>query len=214
LKLTSNILPSPFCIVGNPTKKQEVQISPNIPKMDTTNFPWHGLDKFFFEHIAQVTQTINFGEWWICNTTCDLEPGVFSISQKFLPIGPLISNDNNKSSIWQEDTSCLDWLDKQPPQSVIYISFGSLVVMDQNQFNELALGLDLQDKTFLWVVRPSNDNKVNYVYSNERKILNYPSIACFISHCGWNSTKEGVHAEYYNRKYHEFLASSMTLRID
>jgi hypothetical protein len=86
--------------------------------------------------------------------------------------------------------------------------------MNQNQFNELALGLDLQDKTFLWVVRPSNDNKVNYVYSNERKILNYPSIACFISHCGWNSTKEGVHAEYYNRKYHEFLASSMTLRID
>ncbi|XP_045793673.1 UDP-glycosyltransferase 83A1-like [Trifolium pratense] len=194
---------------GNPTKKQEIQISPNIPIIDTTTFPWHGLGKFLFEHIVQEIQTIiNFGEWWICNTTYDLEPGVFSISQKFLPIGPLMSNDNNKSSIWQEDTTCLDWLDKQPPQSVIYVSFGSLVVMDQNQFNELALGLDLLDKTFLWVVRPSNDNKVNYTYPNDfhgnkgkivswapqRKILNHPSIACFISHCGWNSTIEGVHA--------------------
>jgi hypothetical protein len=192
---------------GNPTKKQEIQISPNIPKMDTTNLPWHGLGKFFFENIMQEIQTINFGEWWICNTTCDLEPGVFSISQKFLPIGPLISNDNNKSSIWQEDTTCLDWLDKQPPQSVIYVSFGSLAVMDQNQFKELALGLDLLNKPFLWIVRPSNDNKVNYAYPEEfhgtkgkivgwapqKKILNHPSIACFLSHCGWNSTIEGLY---------------------
>ncbi|AES77646.2 UDP-glucosyltransferase family protein [Medicago truncatula] len=193
---------------GNPTKKQEIQISPDIPMMNTTNFPWRGVDKIFFDHFVQEIQTINFGEWWLCNTTCDLEPGVFSISPKFLPIGPLMESNNNKSSLWQEDSTCLEWLDKQAPQSVIYVSFGSLVVMDQNQFNELALGLDLLDKPFLWVVRPSNDNKVNYTYPNDfhgskgkivgwapqSKILNHPAIACFISHCGWNSTIEGVHA--------------------
>ncbi|CAI8591913.1 unnamed protein product [Vicia faba] len=79
--------------------------------------------------------------------------------------------------------------------------------MEQNQFNELDLGLDLLDKPFLWVVRPSNDNKVNYTYPNDfhgskgkiagwapqRKILNHSAIACFFSHCGWNSTIEGVH---------------------
>ncbi|XP_058736439.1 UDP-glycosyltransferase 83A1-like [Vicia villosa] len=191
---------------GNPT--QEIQIAPDIPMMDATNIPWHGLDKIFFDHILQEIQTINLAEWWLCNTTHELEPGVFSISQKFLPIGPLIESNNNKNSLWQEDTTCLDWLDKQKPQSVIYVSFGSLVVMDQNQFNELALGLDFLDKPFLWVVRPSNDNKVNYTYPNDfhgskgkivgwapqRKILNHSSIACFISHCGWNSTIEGVHA--------------------
>ncbi|AES77648.1 putative UDP-glucuronosyl/UDP-glucosyltransferase [Medicago truncatula] len=194
---------------GNPTKKQEIQISPDIPMMDTTNIPWRGVDKILFDNMVQEMQTLNnFGEWWLCNTTCDLEPGVFSISPKFLPIGPLMESNNNKSSLWQEDSTCLDWLDKQAPQSVIYVSFGSLVVMDQNQFNELALGLDLLDKPFLWVVRPSNDNKVNYTYPNDfhgskgkivgwapqSKILNHPAIACFISHCGWNSTIEGVHA--------------------
>ncbi|CAK8540709.1 unnamed protein product [Lathyrus sativus] len=192
---------------GNPTKKEEIQISHNIPKMDTRNIPWHGLDKIFFDHILQEIQTINLAEWWLCNTTHDLEPGVFSISQKFLPIGPLIETNDNKSSFWQEDTTCLEWLDKQKPQSVIYVSFGSLVEMEQNQFNELALGLDLLDEPFLWVVRPSNDDKVNYEYPNDfhgskgkivgwarqRKILNHSAIACFISHCGWNSTMEGVH---------------------
>nr|AFK45986.1 unknown [Medicago truncatula] len=190
------------------TKDQEIQLSPNMPKMDTKNVPWRTFDKIIFDHLAQQMQTMKLGHWWLCNTTYDLEHATFSISPKFLPIGPLMENDSNKSSFWQEDMTSLDWLDKQPSQSVVYVSFGSLAVMDQNQFNELALGLDLLDKPFLWVVRPSNDNKVNYAYPDEflgtkgkivswlpqKKILNHPAIACFISHCGWNSTIEGVYS--------------------
>ncbi|KAL5095818.1 hypothetical protein RYX36_000145 [Vicia faba] len=192
---------------GFPTKPQEIQLSPNMPMMDTRNFPWKAHDKILFDHITQEITTIDLGHWWICNTSYNLEHATFSISQKILSIGPLMSSDNNKSSLWQEDTTCLDWLDKQKPQSVIYVSFGSLAVMNQNQFNELALGLDLVNKPFLWVVRPSNDNKVNYAYPNEfvgtkgkivgwapqNKILNHPSMACFVTHCGWNSTIETVY---------------------
>ncbi|TKY65103.1 UDP-glycosyltransferase 83A1 [Spatholobus suberectus] len=192
---------------GHPTKKQEIQLSPNMPMMDTHNFPWRGFNKIFFDHLVQEMQTLELGEWWLCNTTNDLEPGAFSISPKFLPIGPLMESDGNKSSFWQEDTTCLDWLDQQPPKSVIYVSFGSLAVMEPNQFNELALGLDLLDKPFIWVVRPSNDNKVNVNayphdfhgskgkivgWAPQKKVLNHPAIACFVSHCGWNSTLEGV----------------------
>ncbi|WJX75297.1 hypothetical protein P8452_58843 [Trifolium repens] len=191
---------------GTPIKKQDIQLSPNMPKMDIAAFPWR--DKILFDHILQETQLMELGNWWLCNTTFNLEHATFSISPKFLPIGPLMSNDHsNKSSFWQEDTTCLDWLDQHPPQSVIYVSFGSLAVMDQNQFKELALGLDLLNKPFLWIVRPSNDNKVNYAYPEEfhgtkgkivgwgpqEKILNHPSIACFLSHCGWNSTIEGLY---------------------
>jgi UDP:flavonoid glycosyltransferase YjiC (YdhE family) len=195
-----------FTIAGIPIKKQDIQLSPNMPKMDAAAFPWG--DKILVDHILQETQLMELGNWWLCNTTFNLEHATFSISPKFLPIGPLMSNDHsNKSSFWQEDTTCLDWLDQHPPQSVIYVSFGSLAVMDQNQFKELALGLDLLNKPFLWIVRPSNDNKVNYAYPEEfhgtkgkivgwapqKKILNHPSIACFLSHCGWNSTIEGLY---------------------
>ncbi|XP_058736441.1 UDP-glycosyltransferase 83A1-like [Vicia villosa] len=194
---------------GFPTKTQEIQLSPNMPKMETTNFPWKAHDKILFDHISQEMLAIDLGHWWICNTTFNLEHATFSISPKILSIGPLMSHENesNKSSFWQEDTTCLDWLDQHPPRSVVYVSFGSLAIMDQNQFNELALGLDLVNKPFLWVVRPSNDNKIKYAYPNEfvgnkgkivgwapqKKILNHPSIACFVSHCGWNSTIEGVY---------------------
>jgi len=179
-----------------------------MPKLDTKNVPWRTFDKIIFDHLAQEMQTVKLGQWWLCNTTYDLEHATFSISPKFLPIGPLMENDSNKSSFWQEDMTSLDWLDKQPPQSVVYVSFGSLAVMDQIQFKELALGLDLLSKPFLWIVRPSNNNKVNYAYPDEflgtkgkivswgpqKKILNHPAIACFISHCGWNSTIEGVYS--------------------
>lgn len=174
--------------------------------MDTSYLPWRGFNKIFFEHLMQEMQTLKVGEWWLCNTTYDLEPGAFSISPKFLPIGPLMEN-SNRSSFWEEDRACLEWLDEQPPQSVVYVSFGSLAVMDPNQFKELALALDLLQRPFIWVVRPSNDKKENVnAYPNDfhgskgkivgwapqKKILNHPSLACFISHCGWNSTLEGI----------------------
>ncbi|BAT83297.1 hypothetical protein VIGAN_04042600 [Vigna angularis var. angularis] len=191
---------------GLPTKNQEIQLSSNMPMMDTAYFPWRGFNKIFFEHLMQEMQTLKVGEWWLCNTTYDLEPGAFSISPKFLPIGPLIEN-SNRSSFWEEDRACLEWLDEQPPQSVVYVSFGSLAVMDPNQFKELALALDLLHRPFIWVVRPSNDKKENVNayphdfhgskgkivgWAPQKKILNHPSLACFISHCGWNSTLEGI----------------------
>ncbi|KAL2329882.1 hypothetical protein Fmac_017463 [Flemingia macrophylla] len=191
-----------------PTKNQAIQLSPNMPTIDTQNFPWRGFNKTLFEHIVQEMQTSELGEWWLCNTVYDLEPEAFSLSPKFLPIGPLVESDSNLSSFWQEDTTCLEWLDQQSPKSVVYVSFGSLATVEPNQFKELALGLDLIDKPFIWVVRPSNDNKkVNAnAYPHEflgskgkivgwapqKKILSHPAIACFISHCGWNSTLEGV----------------------
>ncbi|XP_057755845.1 UDP-glycosyltransferase 83A1-like isoform X1 [Arachis stenosperma] len=204
---------------GLPIRKQEFQLLPNSPMMDTANLPWCSLGKNFFHHMAEDTQTMKLlGSWWLCNTTCDLEPGALEISSRFLPIGPLMeatndsNNNNNKSSsFWQEDTTCLEWLDQQQPQSVVYVSFGSLAVMESNQFKELALALDLINKPFLWVVRTGsnndkNGNKSNNAYPDEfqgskgkivgwcpqKKVLNHPAIACFVSHCGWNSTVEGV----------------------
>lgn len=179
--------------------------------MDPANLPWCTLGKNMFDHILQEIQALRLGQWWLCNTTYELEPAAFSISPKLLPIGPLMATDQNTSSFWQKDTTCLDWLNQQPPQSVIYVSFGSLAVMEQNQFKELALGLDLLDKPFLWVIRPNQDhnkqNKENAYpdefkgskgkivgWAPQTKVLNHPSIACFISHCGWNSTMEGVYS--------------------
>ncbi|KAJ1421485.1 UDP-glucuronosyl/UDP-glucosyltransferase [Sesbania bispinosa] len=193
---------------GLPTRKQEIELSPNLPMMDGAAMPWYCLKTaFFFLHMMQEMQKLNLVEWWLCNTTLDLEGGAFSLSPKLLPIGPLMAGEQNMFSLWQEDRTCLEWLDQQPPQSVIYVAFGSMASPEPNQFKELALGLDLLNKAFLWVVRKENGNEVKDPYPDEfrgsqgkiidwapqKEVLSHPAIACFISHCGWNSTMEGVY---------------------
>ncbi|KAL3583612.1 hypothetical protein D5086_014673 [Populus alba] len=45
------------------------------------------------------------------------------------------------------------WLDKQPSESVIYVSFGSGGTLSLEQMVELAWGLELSQQRFVWVVR-------------------------------------------------------------
>ncbi|KAJ3695806.1 hypothetical protein LUZ60_001183 [Juncus effusus] len=91
----------------------------------------------------------------------------------------------------------------------VYVSFGSVAKLNQNQFEELGLGLELSKMRFLWITRPdlTDANNHNFLrlfeervkqqgktaqWCNQKKVLAHPSIACFVSHCGWNSTMEGV----------------------
>lgn len=48
----------------------------------------------------------------------------------------------------------VDWLDLQPKESVVYVSFGSGGALTAEQTMELAYGLELTGKRFIWVVRP------------------------------------------------------------
>ncbi|KHN48820.1 UDP-glycosyltransferase 83A1 [Glycine soja] len=199
---------------GFPITQRTFQISPSMPTMDTGVIWWSKVydretEKKVFNYVVHCTQNSNLAEWFICNTTYELEPKALSFVPKLLPVGPLLrSYDNtntNASSLgqfWEEDHSCLNWLNQQPHGSVLYVAFGSFTHFDQNQFNELALGLDLTSRPFLWVVR--EDNKLEYPneflgnrgkivgWTPQLKVLNHPAIACFVSHCGWNSIMEGL----------------------
>ncbi|GLT79979.1 hypothetical protein SLA2020_514440 [Shorea laevis] len=59
------------------------------------------------------------------------------------------------------DQKLMDWLDKQPTDSVIYMSFGSGGTLSAQQVTELAWGLELSQQRFIWVVRPPADNEAH-----------------------------------------------------
>ncbi|CAA2949043.1 UDP-glycosyltransferase 83A1-like [Olea europaea subsp. europaea] len=202
---------------GQPMKMQSIQLSPTMPFIKPTDFHWncagdHKREKGVFKFFVKVIKPTKLAERLICNSSNCLESGTFASYPDFLAIGPLLaSNRLGKSTgyFWQEDSGCLAWLDQQPPNSVIYVAFGSYTIFDQNQFEELAIGLELTNRPFLWVVRENIIEDVNNAYPmgfNERvhhrgqmvswapqqKVLSHPSVACFISHCGWNSTIEGI----------------------
>ncbi|XP_047179314.1 UDP-glycosyltransferase 83A1-like [Vigna umbellata] len=199
------------------TTEKRIRISPSMPEMDTEDFFWLNMGepttgKKVLKYLLHCAESFHLTEWWLCNTTPELEPGTLSYIPKILPIGPLLrSNDNDSKKtattksmgqFWEEDHSCMSWLDEQAHGSVLYVAFGSFILFDQNQFNELALGLDLTNRPFLWVIR--EDNRMAYPYefkgqkgkivswAPQQKVLSHPAIACFVTHCGWNSTMEGL----------------------
>ncbi|XP_059275906.1 UDP glycosyltransferase 9-like [Lycium ferocissimum] len=133
-------------------------------------------------------------------------------------IGPLIPstyltkthNDNGKEDsrihLFKPDyESCMKWLHERDDNSVIYVSFGSAAGVEQEQMEELAYALKEINQYFLWVVRDSEEHKLPKDFKseslekglivkwcNQLDILNHKAIACFLTHCGWNSTLEAL----------------------
>ncbi|XP_004296007.1 PREDICTED: anthocyanidin 3-O-glucosyltransferase 5-like [Fragaria vesca subsp. vesca] len=70
------------------------------------------------------------------------------------PIGPL-TKDKEAEVVGSE---LLTWLDKQPCDSVVYVSFGSGGRLSAEQTTELAHGLELSGKRFLWLARRPKAN--------------------------------------------------------
>jgi len=100
----------------------------------------------------------------LMNTWQDLEPaatkalrengvlGRFTKGEVYA-VGPLVRSAEKKPDGGKK-VGVLQWLDEQPAESVIYVSFGSGGTMSANQMMEVALGLELSQQRFVWVVRP------------------------------------------------------------
>ncbi|VAH70761.1 unnamed protein product [Triticum turgidum subsp. durum] len=92
-----------------------------------------------------------------------LPPAITSLSLPPVDLSdlPADATDDKK----EPRAACLDWLDRQPPKSVIFVSFGSGGSLPAEQMRELALGLEQSGQRFLWVVRsPSDEGAVNANY--------------------------------------------------
>ncbi|KNA10627.1 hypothetical protein SOVF_142620 [Spinacia oleracea] len=114
-----------------------------------------------------------------------------------------------KSSIDEYD--CLQWLDSKKPKSVVYICFGSLAEISNSQLREIAMGLEASEQDFIWAIKRKNENEKNdewLPHEFEKRmegkgliirgwapqvlILDHEATGAFVTHCGWNSTLEGI----------------------
>ncbi|WCJ19736.1 UDP-Glycosyltransferase superfamily protein [Euphorbia peplus] len=115
------------------------------------------------------------------------------------------------TSLLPQDQSCISWLDKKPPKSVLYVSFGSIASITKAQFQEIAWGLADSNHNFLWVVRPGLVGGSGWVepfpdgfmemvgergcivkWAPQEKVLAHDAIGGFLTHNGWNSTLESI----------------------
>ncbi|XVF02380.1 hypothetical protein REPUB_Repub04eG0170700 [Reevesia pubescens] len=162
---------------------------------------------------------LNQADWIFDNTFEDLEGkearGVSELWPAKL-IGPMVpsaylderikGDRGYGSSLWKPlSEECMEWLETKPSKSVVYISFGSMVSLTEEQMEEIAWGLKESNLHFLWVVRESEQKKmpkwfvdstkekgIVVTWCNQLEMLAHPAVGCFVTHCGWNSTLEGL----------------------
>ncbi|KAD3337527.1 hypothetical protein E3N88_33047 [Mikania micrantha] len=114
----------------------------------------------------------------------------------------------NKGAINGHD--CLKWLDSRESGSMIYVCLGSLSYASTEQAIELGLGLESSNIPFLWFIRKTSEefeawlSKEGYEerirgrglmvrgWAPQILILSHQAIGGFVTHCGWNSTLEGI----------------------
>ncbi|KAL0451972.1 UNVERIFIED_CONTAM: UDP-glycosyltransferase 75C1 [Sesamum latifolium] len=115
--------------------------------------------------------------------------------------------------LFQKSDDYIEWLNSKPKSSVVYVSFGSLLRLPKAQMEEIAKGLLDGSRPFLWVIlvnekadeeeKREEDEKLSCMEELEKlgrimswcsqlEVLTHPSLGCFVTHCGWNSTPESI----------------------
>ncbi|XP_021301175.1 7-deoxyloganetin glucosyltransferase-like isoform X2 [Herrania umbratica] len=132
--------------------------------------------------------------------------GPLPLLARHIPDGP---SKSIKSSLWKEDTNCIEWLNRREPSSVVYVNYGSVTVMSAQHLKEFAWGLANSKHPFLWIVRPDvvmgdsavlpdeffediKDRGLMTSWCSQYQVLSHPSVGVFLTHCGWNSTMEAI----------------------
>ncbi|KAL2247089.1 UNVERIFIED_CONTAM: UDP-glycosyltransferase 75C1 [Sesamum indicum] len=156
----------------------------------------------------------------LVNTFQALEPGPLSVIDKYkwMDIGPLIPSaflDGKDPSdtafggdLIQKSVDYVQWLDSKEKLSVVYVAFGSYSELSKPQTEEIAKGLIKSGRPFLWVIRGvDNSEKLEEMLScgkdlekqgkivpwcTQVEVLSHPSVGCFFTHCGWNSSLESL----------------------
>ncbi|KAF9603460.1 hypothetical protein IFM89_036263 [Coptis chinensis] len=177
------------------------------------------------ETVADVSEGYRFGasaqgsDVVFIRSCTEFEPDYLRLMEEeiyqkpVVPVGllpPSVKERSDDNGEEWEDIS--KWLDKQKQESVAYVAIGTEAALTQEELTELALGLELSELPFFWVIRKSpglaGDDWLSLPdgfeerikgrgfickgWAPQVRILAHASIGGFLTHCGWNSIIEAL----------------------
>ncbi|KAI3871181.1 hypothetical protein MKW98_015081 [Papaver atlanticum] len=112
----------------------------------------------------------------------------------------------------------MSWLDScaENQQSVLYVCFGSQIVLNRKQIEALSVGLEQSGVKFIWGVKEISSSLTDHEdieksvlptgfedrvagqglvikgWAPQVAILSHQAVNTFLTHCGWNSVLEGL----------------------
>ncbi|EXB42069.1 UDP-glycosyltransferase [Morus notabilis] len=203
-------------------EKGSVLVVPGVPPLGVNEMP-----SFLNGEIAQSPylalimekfKRLEENDWVFCNSFEELEGELVKAMQGLWPlqmVGPMVpsayldqqieGDTSYGASLWKlTSDQHMTWLSTKPPNSVIYVSFGSMADISHKQVEEIAWGLKASEKHFLWVIKEPKNKLPNgflnslgeagmvVTWCDQLEVLSHQAVGCFVTHCGWNSTLEGL----------------------
>ncbi|KAL3523628.1 hypothetical protein ACH5RR_016462 [Cinchona calisaya] len=138
------------------------------------------------------------------------------LGKKIVPVGPIVEDIVvSEEEVDYKNSIIMEWLNKKKRSSTVFVSFGSELFLTKEEMEEIAMGLELSDVDFIWVVRfPAGDQEMRVEdalpegflervgekgkgmvvkgWAPQAKILVHENVGGFVSHCGWSSSIEAM----------------------
>ncbi|KAF3617571.1 putative protein CMSS1-like [Capsicum annuum] len=137
VQLDKELLKKLPSLEGNTTDKIKNLGASQTPYMDVISGDIHNTSKViegkFLDFCAQVASKSEKIQW---------------------AIGPILPT--KLDCVSNRNNICLEWLNKQPPRLVLYVSFGTATLFSDREIKELAMGLEQSKQSFLWVLKDAD----------------------------------------------------------
>ncbi|XP_037484561.1 7-deoxyloganetin glucosyltransferase-like [Triticum dicoccoides] len=183
-------------------------------------------DDIMLNYVMREAERLSLPDAVLLNTFDALEQPVLDAMHAILPpmytVGPLHLHassvvptgtplDGLGSNLWKEQDGLLAWLDGHGAGAVVYVNYGSVAVMTNEQLLELGWGLADSGYAFIWNVRPDlvrgetavmppeflasvHGRAMLTTWCPQAEVLGHEAVGVFLTHSGWNSTLESISA--------------------
>ncbi|XP_057763595.1 flavonoid 3-O-glucosyltransferase-like [Arachis stenosperma] len=185
-----------------------IDFVPGLPVVKASELPEGIIDDIeqpLSSMLHKMGQTLPKATAVAINSFAELEPPIVnqleSKFRKLLNIGPFTLALPQPNI--PDDQGCIEWLNKHDIGSVVYISFGTVIIPPPHELVAIAEAIDESGFPFIWSFRGKHDEQLPkgllerikdkgkiVSWSPQVEILKHEAIGVCVTHSGWNSIME------------------------